>query len=215
METENKPVHTIEQNPSDARHLETTNSPQRTPSKWWQWVLMYPALALALLGHAPTVSKLVQSYKINIPFGEVESAIHQNELWANNIECIQGMKFYKATTYCNDCISVGVCKSGDILVRVDTPEPRAKPHVKWVSFGDLKQETGQASLLVPDAMAESFEPNLLVTEVGVTVVCKKWLDNGRLLMRLSYPDGHCVDQTVNTFTGAIERIVPAPCSPQC
>jgi hypothetical protein len=37
----------------------------RTPTlKWWQWVLMYPTLAIALAGSIPTLYKLYLSHSI-------------------------------------------------------------------------------------------------------------------------------------------------------
>lgn len=42
--------------------------PVRSKLTWWQWVLMYPTLIVALLAALPTIYQGLQAVILNIPF---------------------------------------------------------------------------------------------------------------------------------------------------
>ncbi len=48
-----------------------------------------------------------------------------------------------------------------------------------------------------------------------SVICQRELGPNILLRRLSYPNGSCVDEIVNTRTGNVLQRNPAPCSRNC
>lgn len=192
--------------------------PTTTPVKWWQWVFMYPALAIALVSHAPKLYQLYESYKLNVRYSYVDTALKTNDKWERNFECLQNMKFHTVTTSGNACISVGVCPSGDLLVQVQPPDPKARPILQWISWAEITKENravSSVSLLVKEAAAEQSTPLFEVAQAGPMVICQKWVGRGLLLMRIRYPNGQCFDQIINTYTGAVISTVPAPCDPRC
>ncbi len=183
------------------------------PIKWWQWLLMYPTLVIALLGHIPNGIKLYHSYKTGVSFSKIDASSEQNNLWKKNLDCLTGLNFHEVTTASNATVSVGICKSGDVLVCGKSADPTVEGEKLWISFSQIKKK--HTSLIIKDAWAASIRESFLVAEGGATVICRKWIGDGLLLMRLKYPNGQCVDQTINTFTGVIISTAEAPCDSQC
>src|SRR5216683_4463825 len=89
-----------------------------TPRTLWQWILVYPTLAISLFGSIPTVLGLYQSHKLDVPLDGVPAAKRQNQLWETNFECARNAKKETVTTRINTQVSVTVCPSGDVLVAV-------------------------------------------------------------------------------------------------
>ncbi len=56
----------------------------RQPRRWWQWLLLYPALAVALVSAIPTYVEIFYSKKYEVPFGQSAAAKQQNDLWQRN-----------------------------------------------------------------------------------------------------------------------------------
>src|SRR5262249_15538787 len=92
--------------------------------KWWQWILMYPTLAISLFGSVPTIIQLFYSHKLDVPFERVPGAKRQSELWETNFECARKGSIETITTDLNTQVSVTMCPSGDVLVTVQRPDSR-------------------------------------------------------------------------------------------
>ena len=43
--------------------------------KWWQWVLMYPAFAVALVGAVPQFAQWISALRIGVPPGSNVAAL--------------------------------------------------------------------------------------------------------------------------------------------
>ena len=185
-----------------------------TPGKWWQWVLMYPALAIALAGHVPKLYELYLSYKINVPPSEVATASKRHEDFGKYTDCLPNLQFHAVPGGDNASISVGVSPREALVVLVQPHDQRAQPIYRLISWANLANEHS-TSLLVKEAAAEEVLASFQVAQAGQTIICRKRLDGGLLLIRISYPNGQCFDQTVNTYTGAVISTVPAPCDPRC
>jgi hypothetical protein len=185
-----------------------------TSLKWWQWLLMYPTLAVALAGHVPKLYELYQSYQLKVPFGQVHAATKQNEDFNSNIDCLLGLEFHSVPGGDKASIAVGVCPRGALVVLVQPHDPKAQPIYRVVSWTDSANER-QTSLLFKDAVAAEPSVSFRVTQAGTTIICRKRIDNELMLIRIRYPNGQCFDQTVNTYTGAVISTVPAPCDSHC
>jgi hypothetical protein len=188
----------------------------RTPTlKWWQWVLMYPTLAITLAGSIPTLYTLYQSIKFGVPFGEVGIATRREEVFNKSADCLSNLQFHAVPGGEDASISVGVCPQGKTLtVLIQPHSPKAQPIWRPIYWGSFLGEP-TTSLLIKEAAAEEALAASQVAQAGPTTLCQKRLGSGRLLIRLKYPSGECVDQTVNTFTGVVISTVSAPCDSRC
>ncbi|HYA19072.1 MAG TPA: hypothetical protein VEG25_00265 [Burkholderiales bacterium] len=185
------------------------------PRKWWQWALMYPTLIIAIAGAIPTVYKLYQSYSYGVAFSEVDNAVAQNDLWAKNLSCLTGMTFEQIKTSSNVSVSVALCPSGDVLIRIKSPDPESKEIERWISLKQSLGTTGAASLFSAEALASPVLPKMVVAQTTQTVICQRQIGAGLLLMRVRKDNNQCVDETINTYTGVVVSSTPAPCDPKC
>ncbi len=185
------------------------------PKKWWQRLLMYPTLITAILGSIPTAQRLYQSWQIQVPTNEVDHAMAQDELWRRNLDCLSGRTYDPVTTPDHVRIGALVCPSGDVLLRVKPPDPKAREVARWIGLTEFVGRSQSAWLFGAEAVASEGYPQTLVVQAGRTVICQRWIANGLLRMRIRYDTGQCVDEEINTYTGVVVKTVPAPCDPSC
>ena len=179
--------------------------------KWWQWVLMYPTLGIALFGSVPTLVQFFDSWTIGVPFGSTAAAKQQNELWKANFDCTRTVKGETVTTKINTQVSVTVCPSGDVLVSL---QPADSPQIlRWIGIKSLVERSARfgPGLLLGEAVAA--EDKILIAQAD-TVLCQRLVD-GRLLRRVRDANGNCFEEIINTYTGALEKRAPASCSDKC
>ena len=190
-----------------------------TPTKWWQWFLMYPALLIALGSSIPSLYQLYQSYRINVPYEQVPVASYRQEISAKTApDCLTNLPLHPIPSSDNSSIFVGVCPHRALAIMIQPDDSKAQPIFRLISWPDIVNKP-QASLLVKEAAAKesstSFNVAQKVAQGGLNIICQKRMDKGLLLIRISYPDGKCFDQTVNTYTSAVIRTVPASCDQRC
>ena len=208
------PNHEAEDNNIAAHELQRA-------TKWWQWVLVYPAFVISILGSIPTVIEAVKSYKHEIPMFSSYTAEKQTELFKRNITCLTGATFNPITTKDNVEISTHVCPSGDVYLQGKRPGWRHSQQI-WVAWNDIARDISQektSMLTLPDFFsqaiaAESGEIQLAQVAMAMTIICQRWVGDGLLLQRISTPQG-CFDQVVNTYNGLIVSSSPVSCNPQC
>lgn len=190
-----------------------------TPQRWWQWILLYPAFAVALITAGPQWIDKAKAMKLGVR--SAAEAERQAQLWAKNASCagVPAKGFLSPT---NVAVDATICDSGDILVRAVTPQN--SQIFKWLPLDDVVRinATGgvipaaQAATLParPAALRQSPRaPLFQAAMLQVNVICTK--SNGRLLLRrLQTPQG-CFDEVIDTFTGALVSRNPAPCNPSC
>lgn len=203
---------------SDEVDLEDGIKKEATPRRWWQWILVYPGLAVSVLGSIPTFLEGIESIRLGVPFGRSSDAISQNRLWQENFECSQKASFADIKT--KHAVEIGsvVCESGDVLLRGRRPEWDT-PQYRWVSWDEVvpmsrATEHAWTELLLPSAHASETTDLQFVQGFPSNVLCQRWVGPGLLLQRIGTPQG-CFDQVVNTFNGFVVDRRPAPCSPTC
>ncbi len=188
--------------------------------KWWQWILMYPALAIAILGSVPTWGEIIKSIQLGVPFGQSSHADEQNRLWQENFECT---RIKNPTTIMTEHkVEIGslVCESGDVLLSGKRPE-WDYPQKRWIAFDTVAppnyiKKAGNTLLnLFSKAYATETDSILSAQAQPASVICQRWIGNGQLLQRIRTNTG-CFDQVINTYTGWVTSYTPAPsCSPDC
>lgn len=179
------------------------------PSKWWQWFLIYPTLATTIIASIPTFVELRSSAKLGVDYGKSQEAIEQRDAWSRNLSCGQAPYDWYVTPN-NVKVDATICRSGDVLVRYELP--MGKGSYKWVEVGGSSSETissiiGETYFL---SVAENNRENLFAQ--SATVICQRWIDNRRILRRISVPGRGCFDEIVDTYTGNVERQTSAPCT---
>jgi hypothetical protein len=184
------------------------------PKKWWQWILLYPGLAISILGSIPTYFELADSFNFGVPYGRVFEAKEQNQLWQKNFQCSQNASFTPITNKYKVEVASTVCESGDVLIRSKRPE-WDDPVFRWISLDAIVPD-GDASKLgdifgLSSTAYASESDNFLLAK---SVICQKWIGEGQLLQRIQTASG-CQDQIINTYSGQVVSSSPAPCTPNC
>ena len=189
-------------------NLETTSS---QPNKWWQWVLVYPALAMSLLAAIPTIVETFNSMKYQVPWGQSSVAKEQDDLWRINLSCTS-VPLDPLLTAHNIEVDATICQSGDVLVRIFPPS--GKKFYKWVALNKVINEQSSMNWFSKNAYASSGQEPILLALNG-TIICQKYLSPGRVLRRISVQGQGCFDEVVNTYTGVVESTTPASCDAGC
>ena len=185
-----------------------------TPRRWWQWVLVYPTLAVSMLGSMPTITHWYHSREIpdDVPIQSRLEAKAQHDFWEANFECTSKATFETVINPENTQVSAIVCPSGDVLVKVKRPGS-ASEISRWIGVQSVQErKRSAANLIMSDAIAAGER---IVLAQATSVVCQRWLNNGRLLRRVRDGSGHCFDEVINTYTGALESRLPARCDGGC
>jgi len=66
-----------------------TRKASKEKKPWWQWLFLYPSLAIALLGYIPSATQLVESYVIGVDYDKVDEAKQSNELFKKHLKCLR------------------------------------------------------------------------------------------------------------------------------
>jgi hypothetical protein len=180
-----------------------------SPKRWWQWLLLYPGLAVAILGAIPTYREAFRSYSRDVPFGQSFDAEEQNRLWQKNFECAKKANFSPITNKQKVEIASVVCESGDVLLRGRRPDWE-QPQVRWVSWNYVAPSLD----IIKSANASESTPLILAQAPTTSVLCQRWVSPGRLLQRVATREG-CFDEVINTYNGSVIGRRPAPCNPSC
>ena len=194
------------------------NATVHAPFRWWQWILVYPTLAISLSAAAP---EWLDKYWAPEGATSASEAEKQNRLWQKNASCA-ALPFKGFLNPGNVKVDATICNSGDILVHAVTPE-NAQVY-RWFAIDDVLPKADDGSF-IPRAQAATLtatfpspngsiqQPAVKLAQFQVTVICQKF--NGRYLMRrISTPQG-CFDEVIDTFNGAVVSRNQAPCVPQC
>jgi len=190
------------------------------PQRWWQWVLVYPTLALSLASASPNWFNSVKSYFVGVP--DAHEAERQAALWQKNRMCASLPS--QGSQAGNVLLDATICASGDILVHAVTAE---KAEIfKWLPLADVIPVPGADGGLIGTAHAATLSDHVRsalgttaktpvrLAMLQVVVICSR-IDGGRYLhRRIQTPQG-CFDEVIDTFTGSLLSRNAAPCSPQC
>lgn len=95
----------------------SNGTPKLTPTRWYHWLLVYPALLVSLVGMIPTVIQAIKAWKLNVPYGEVQSLEEQKKLWEKNLGCLTSKGIYSVDGPLGMIVGVTLCPNGDALLR--------------------------------------------------------------------------------------------------
>ncbi len=175
------------------------------PRSWWQWFVLYPALATSVLAAIPTIVESVKSFRLGVGYGESAIAEQQNLLWRKNMTCAQS-PFDWFVNQNNVHIDATICRSGDVLVRVQRPDKQY--FFRWVQVDSVVEDKKAAAR--PSLMSTAFASEPVVVAQAQPPMCQYFVQQGIVALRYWSPAG-CFEDLVNTFTGQVVGRRPAPC----
>ncbi|MGA8818928.1 MAG: hypothetical protein WB624_16645 [Xanthobacteraceae bacterium] len=178
-----------------------------SPRQWWQWVLMYPTIIIALFAGLPQIYQWASAVGLGLsPFANVDAAKAQEEAWQRNVDCLHGIDHVKPSSSTNYAIDLVSCPSGDILVTLTPLQNPSQQISRWIVTQDLFTQVAW-SFFVQPALAQSPQPSAVTPERIIDI--KK--QGATIIRRVQLSSGACVDETIDAYTGRRSSQKPAPC----
>jgi hypothetical protein len=214
--------------------------PAFRPRTWWQWILLYPAVGLALLSAVPgwvdSLGGILQGV-MNAKYSELQE---RHALFVRNSECLSAPIQWYREPRAGRVIDATLCPTGDIFVRVLVPDDgsqlatvfngqRFRERSDFVSLDKFVLEADRFAASSVFGMAANAAtlpqstPQITLSPMGdlvpvqdqfALVVCQKFVDDRHLLRHLQV-QGQCFDETVDTYTGVTVSRVPVSCRQSC
>lgn len=176
---------------------------------WWQWVLMYPTLAVAIVGAVPQYQQwvwaLVRGVPLDSDIGELKG---QDDAWTHNLDCLTRIEHIKPISETPYGIDLLTCPSGDILLTVTPLHSPSQKVSRWIitkQFFEGKTRTAWIS----SAFAQAPPPAGGAQSERVLDIRKQ---GSQVIRRVQLSNGQCVDQTIDSYTGRHVSDKPAPCT---
>ena len=182
------------------------------PQRWWQWLLMYPTMAIALVGAVPQYYQWATAFHIGVPPAAVNDAQEQLQAWARNIACQQdrAIQSVRPTSKTNYGIELTPCPSGDILLTLTPNQNPDNPVSRWILTKNYFTQLASFSIVAPALAQDNTTPAAPPGTVRVIDTVKQGTTVTRRVQRA---DNTCVDQTIDAYTGRLLDQKTAPCTP--
>lgn len=181
--------------------------------KWWQWILMYPTLLVAIIGAIPKYSDWIRAFVWQIPTGTVELAKEQLRLWNDNFECSKEKDVECIETPANYKIGAIVCPTGDVLVKVDSPEEK-NPFYRWIGMDTFLEAKSIFSPKEAEGQIISFNQPIILAKSEV-VLCQKRDKNDYIIRIAKDSRGKCWKEKINPRTGKVIIRRSVSCDSSC
>jgi hypothetical protein len=186
------------------------------PKRWWQWLLMYPTLAIALAGAVPQYYQWAQAFIIGVPTADVNEAREQAKAWERNVDCLHDINHIKPSAHTAYSIDLVACLTGDILLTLTPLQNPDQSISRWIVTKTFFTQI--ATKFTPSNMerrqdretsAATAGPAAAATPVRVVDIKTQ----GRLVTRrIQLSDNTCIDETIDSYTGRHLSQTPAPCT---
>jgi len=188
----------------DSSFEDKTSEETVKPRNWWQWLILYPALATSVLAAIPTIVESIKSFRLGVGYGQSANAEQQDRMWSKNMTCAQS-PFDWLITPNNVHVDATICESGDVLVRVRRPDKAFS--FQWVQVDSVVNDKKASS---SSLMSSAFADEPVVVAQAQPPMCQYFVQQGIVALRYWSPGG-CFEDLVNTFTGQVVGRRPAPC----
>src|SRR5215469_11233924 len=134
------------------RTAKRAEEPDR-PRRWWQWLLIYPALGIALLTAAPQWIDKIQALANNIQNRTWAEAVEQRNLFVKNTSCTR-LPFSWNPTPSHVNVDALLCDSGDVFVTAQLPNGSLSSYIVPLSRVTAAASDGggssAAALILPE-----------------------------------------------------------------
>ena len=183
-----------------------------SPRRWWQWVLMYPAIAIAVFAAVPQFYDWITAIRIGVPFGKVGDAQEQRSAWERNANCVRAVDHITPNSETNYAIDLLSCPSGDILVALTPLQNPTQKVYRWIITKALFTQIAHSSLTTT-ALAQDTTRTQPSGPRAERVMDTKKQAGTVITRRLQLSDGTCVDETIDAYTGKRLTEKNATCAP--
>lgn len=181
--------------------------------RWWESILMYPTLFIAILGAIPQYSNWFSAWLHGIPASYLGAAKEQIELWDSNFECSKENKLESIETLTNFQVGALVCPSGDVLVKVYSPLEK-KPFYRWIGINSFIQAKSFFSPKEAIGKTFSFDETLYLAK-SESVLCQKRALGDRIIRIFRDTNGNCWKEEINIRTGKVIERKSVSCNSSC
>ena len=178
-----------------------------SPQRWWQWMLMYPTIIIALAGALPQYYQWITAAAIGLPiFSDVGDAQRQEKAWERNVDCLRGIDHIKPTSSTNYSIDLVSCPTGDILVTLTPLQNPDQAVSRWIITKTLFTQVAEVP---PPTMELAQVAKERPDSVQVLDIKKQ---GANVVRRIQRADNTCVDETIDAYTGRHLDQKPASCT---
>lgn len=212
------------------------------PRTWWQWAVVFPTLAMALITALPDWIDSVQALLKGVTDAKNSELVERNRMFTRNFDCISApYRWYKVATG-DRIVDATLCPSGDLFVRVRVPDDssqlaevgggeRFRDRADFVSIDKIVERADSFAALdmlglaayagtvpqqsVPQqSVPKRTDDLILAQDQFAFVICQKFVDE-RMLLRHLQVEGQCFDETVDTYTGVTVSRIEVSCRTSC
>jgi len=212
--------------PSSAMTPEAPQEPQASdgkPSTWWQWFLLYPALAIALFTAVPdwldSISEVMREWR------GVPESTELVRFMQKNPECVTSPVEFHETDFTK--VDGTICnETGDVWLRI--VDATGRTVYKGIFIDEILEVTVvggtdplglAAHAATPPAVSRTERPSqrlresLRLSQLAV-VVCQSFNSNGTITRHLR--EGNtCYDEIVNGSNGVVISRDQVACRSSC
>jgi len=178
---------------------------------WWQCLLIYPTLAVAVLTAAPTWIDKLSAFAANVP--SYREAREQDEYWRTRHACIAAPFEWSRDTDVGR-LEAKVCAPGDVMLTRVMPREGEETY-RWVRLIG-PEETGGFSL-IPAAHAQTTTPPAPSggSAKGTSNTQQVQVANSaqREVAVTRQEGSECLTERIDTYTGKVISRQIAPCTP--
>jgi hypothetical protein len=181
-----------------------------SPQRWWQWVLMYPTIAIALAGAIPQYYQWITAVALGLPiFSDVGDAQQQEKTWERNVSCLRSIDHIKPSSSTNYSIDLVSCPTGDILVTLTPLQNPDQQVSRWIITKTLFTQVADAAPARRELAQVAAAPAENADAVRVLDIKKL---GANVVRRIQRSDNTCVDETIDAYTGRRVEQKQAPCT---
>jgi hypothetical protein len=157
--------------------------------------------------------EIVTSNTMGVPYGLSSFADDQNKAWERNMECTTApLEPYETQNKIE--VDATICDTGDVLVRVSTPE--RKGIYRWVYLESVLSNSivDSGTFFMSSAVADTSgmaNPNFSGQMPGdarpnLTSQYRSPSNTNEVVRELKYPNSNrCKREYVNTYSGVVSR----------
>ncbi len=215
---------------SDLSSSESSETSGR-PNRLWQWLLLYPSLAIAVFTAVPEWINAGVAFSNGLKPSQLPQATTQSTFWERNLKCTESV-FEWVENPQNVRVDGTICPSGDIMVRIEVPSKNGayKGSIRGILIDDILKQVQNASLPFVSTAHAATNPAASLSAPSIraranrlfaqssqfaVVVCQKYLADKRTIKRHVKVSGKCFDEYVDTYTGNIKRREQTSCRGGC
>ena len=216
---------------SQTRNRRVRSGPVGVP--WWHLIIMYPALAVAIITATPSILQTAKAFRQNQTTEEYLYAVQQQNFWSKNGICVNSI--YDPNDFANDSSNVTafLCPTKDIVV-VYMNDTNGLPVYAGIEMNFLRKKIpfkevasneffGLAAYAATQSASDEYpplnalgDPAEISVAQGAQVICQQMQADGRTLLRhINNGAGVCFDEFVDTFTGMVTSVQQVSCRQTC